>query len=55
MITLGLSLSALATRYGYLGVAATMFVEGFGVPAPGETAIIAGARGRLGTADSTSS
>jgi membrane protein DedA with SNARE-associated domain len=43
MITLGLSLSALATRYGYLGVAATVFVEGFGVPAPGETAIIAGA------------
>ncbi|MEV6844572.1 DedA family protein [Actinoplanes sp. NPDC051411] len=43
MITLGLSLSALATRYGYLGVALTVFVEGFGVPAPGETAIIAGA------------
>ncbi|UQU67599.1 DedA family protein [Couchioplanes caeruleus] len=43
MIILGLSLSALATRYGYLGVAFTVFVEGFGVPAPGETAIIAGA------------
>ncbi|AEV84927.1 alkaline phosphatase [Actinoplanes sp. SE50] len=27
--------------YGYLGVAVTVFVEGFGVPAPGETAIIA--------------
>lgn len=32
-----------ATRFGYLGVALTVFVEGFGVPAPGETAIIAGA------------
>ncbi len=31
------------TRFGYLGVALTVFVEGFGVPAPGETAIIAGA------------
>jgi membrane protein DedA with SNARE-associated domain len=29
--------------YGYAGVALTVFVEGFGVPAPGETAIIAGA------------
>jgi membrane protein DedA with SNARE-associated domain len=28
--------------YGYAGVALTVFVEGFGVPAPGETAIIAG-------------
>jgi membrane protein DedA with SNARE-associated domain len=43
MIVLGLSLSALATRYGYPGVALTVFVEGFDVPAPGETAIIAGA------------
>ncbi len=43
MISLGLSLSALATRYGYLGVAVTVFVEGFGVPAPGETAIVAAA------------
>nr|WP_296064617.1 DedA family protein [uncultured Actinoplanes sp.] len=38
-------------RYGYLGVAVTVFVEGFGVPAAGETAIIAGAgaagRGQL--------
>lgn len=31
------------TRFGYLGVALTVFVEGFGVPAPGETAIVAGA------------
>jgi membrane protein DedA with SNARE-associated domain len=31
------------SSYGYLGVALTVFVEGFGVPAPGETAIIAGA------------
>ncbi|BFU43183.1 DedA family protein [Krasilnikovia sp. MM14-A1004] len=43
MIVLGWSLSTLATRYGYPGVTATVFVEGFGVPAPGETAIIAGA------------
>ncbi|WP_412734710.1 DedA family protein [Krasilnikovia sp. MM14-A1259] len=38
-----LAVSALATRYGYPGVAAAVFVEGFGIPAPGETAIIAGA------------
>jgi membrane protein DedA with SNARE-associated domain len=31
------------TQFGYLGVALTVFVEGFGVPAPGETAILAGA------------
>jgi len=32
-----------ALPYGYLGVGVTVFVEGFGVPAAGETAIIAGA------------
>jgi membrane protein DedA with SNARE-associated domain len=32
-----------ALQYGYLGVAVTVFLEGFGVPAAGETAIIAGA------------
>jgi membrane protein DedA with SNARE-associated domain len=29
-------------RFGYLGVGGLVFVESFGVPAPGETAIIAG-------------
>ena len=29
-------------QFGYLGVALIVFVESFGVPAPGETAIIAG-------------
>ncbi|MFG1994277.1 DedA family protein [Actinoplanes sp. NPDC048988] len=33
----------LIDRFGYLGVAGVVFVESFGVPAPGETAIIAGA------------
>jgi membrane protein DedA with SNARE-associated domain len=36
-------LSGLLDRYGYLGIAAVVFVESFGVPAPGEAAIIAGA------------
>jgi len=43
VITVAAHLSELVTRYGYLGVAVTVLVEGFGVPAPGETAIIAGA------------
>jgi len=30
-------------RFGYAGIAAVVFVESFGIPAPGETAIIAGA------------
>ncbi|XVU21520.1 DedA family protein [Actinoplanes sp. CA-054009] len=33
----------LIDRFGYLGVGGVVFVESFGVPAPGETAIIAGA------------
>jgi membrane protein DedA with SNARE-associated domain len=33
----------LVERFGYFGVAVLVFVESFGVPAPGETAIIAGA------------
>jgi membrane protein DedA with SNARE-associated domain len=37
------SLSGLLDQYGYLGIAAVVFVESFGVPAPGETAIIVGA------------
>ena len=33
----------LIDQFGYFGVALIVFVESFGVPAPGETAIIAGA------------
>jgi membrane protein DedA with SNARE-associated domain len=33
----------LIDEFGYLGVGAVVFVESFGIPAPGETAIIAGA------------
>jgi membrane protein DedA with SNARE-associated domain len=29
-------------RFGYAGIGAVVFVESFGIPAPGETAIIAG-------------
>jgi membrane protein DedA with SNARE-associated domain len=32
--------TALVGHYGYLGLAVLVLVEGFGVPAPGETAII---------------
>lgn len=35
--------TGLIDHVGYLGIALIVFVEGFGVPAPGETAIIAGA------------
>jgi membrane protein DedA with SNARE-associated domain len=41
--TLAASLLGLVDRFGYFGVAAIVFIESFGVPAPGETAIIAGA------------
>lgn len=34
--------SRLLDRYGYFGIAGAVFVEGFGIPAPGESAIIAG-------------
>src|SRR3954447_3751540 len=37
---LAASLSALLGHYGYAGLAALVFVESFGVPAPGQTAII---------------
>ncbi|NMO56109.1 DedA family protein [Actinoplanes sp. TBRC 11911] len=30
-------------RFGYVGVSGLVFVESFGIPAPGETAIVAGA------------
>ena len=37
------TLTSLVAHYGYLGIALLVGVEGFGMPAPGETAIIAGA------------
>jgi len=40
---LAASLLGVVDRFGYFGVAGVVFVESFGVPAPGETAIIAGA------------
>ena len=43
VITAALPLSGLIGHYGYLAVAGLVFVEGFGIPAPGEPAIIAGA------------
>ncbi|MEU4236931.1 DedA family protein [Actinoplanes sp. NPDC026619] len=33
----------LVDRFGYTGIGAIVFIESFGIPAPGETAIIAGA------------
>jgi membrane protein DedA with SNARE-associated domain len=38
-----LDLLGVVDRLGYPGVAGIVFVESFGIPAPGETAIIAGA------------
>ena len=38
-----MSWTGLIDHVGYFGLALVVFVEGFGVPAPGETAIIAGA------------
>jgi membrane protein DedA with SNARE-associated domain len=47
-------LSVLVGRYGYLGIAVLVGVEGFGIPLPGQTAIIVGAasaaRGHLNVA-----
>lgn len=47
-------LGGLLQHYGYLGILVLVFVEGFGVPAPGQTAIIVGAasaaRGHLNIA-----
>lgn len=37
------ALAPLLDRYGYLAVAALLFLEDFGVPAPGETVLIAAA------------
>src|SRR3954451_12357270 len=40
---LAASLLGVVDRFGYFGVAGVVFIESFGVPAPGETVIIAGA------------
>jgi len=37
------TLAPVVDRFGYFGVAGLVLIESFGVPAPGETAIIAGA------------
>jgi len=37
-----LPLLGVVSRFGYLGVTGIVFIESFGVPAPGETSIIAG-------------
>ena len=37
-----LPLLGVVSRFGYLGVSGIVFIESFGVPAPGETSIIAG-------------
>ena len=38
-----MAISGLVDHFGYAGIAGLVFIESFGVPAPGETAIIAGA------------
>lgn len=38
-----LTLTGVVSRFGYLAVGGIVFIESFGVPAPGETSIIAGA------------
>ncbi|MDT4991320.1 MAG: hypothetical protein QOH97_1212 [Actinoplanes sp.] len=43
LVAVAAPLLSLVDRFGYVGVAGLVFVESFGVPAPGETAIIAGA------------
>ena len=43
MTVVALSIAGLIGRFGYFGVFGMVFVESFGVPAPGETAIIGGA------------
>jgi membrane protein DedA with SNARE-associated domain len=37
------TLLSVVDRFGYAGVSGLVFVESFGIPAPGETAIVAGA------------
>jgi membrane protein DedA with SNARE-associated domain len=39
---IALPLLGVVSRFGYLGVTGIVFIESFGVPAPGETSIIAG-------------
>jgi membrane protein DedA with SNARE-associated domain len=40
--TLATPLLGAVDRFGYFGIAGLVFIESFGIPAPGETAIIAG-------------
>ena len=42
-MVVALSMAGVVGRFGYFGVFVLVFVESFGVPAPGETAVIAGA------------
>jgi membrane protein DedA with SNARE-associated domain len=42
-VVIALGLSGVLGRYGYAGIAGLIFIESFGIPAPGETTIIAGA------------
>ena len=42
LIAIALPLLGAVSRFGYFGVTGIVLVESFGVPAPGETAIIAG-------------
>lgn len=42
MDVVALPLLGVVSRFGYLGVTGIVFIESFGVPAPGETSIIAG-------------
>ena len=41
-MVVALSMAGVVGRFGYLGVFGLVFIESFGIPAPGETAIIAG-------------
>ncbi|WP_433291982.1 DedA family protein [Actinoplanes sp. CA-030573] len=43
MLQLATPLLGAVDRFGYFGIALIVFIESFGIPAPGETAIIAGA------------
>lgn len=42
MAVIALPLLGVVSRFGYFGVTGIVFIESFGVPAPGETSIIAG-------------
>ena len=42
MTIVALSMAGVVGRFGYFGIFGLVFIESFGVPAPGETAIVAG-------------